>query len=120
MPNVRVGIMVTHNPLYGSGQAGLPHPALTSGDNAHAAQRISMTSASRRQPAVEQAPHPVPKHAGVLAAPGKRAMPEPADLEPKRTQRPAVRGHSVVADVPTHDRSQPLTHLRDGIMHASF
>jgi hypothetical protein len=28
--------MVTHNPLHGSGQTGLPHPALTSGNNAHA------------------------------------------------------------------------------------
>lgn len=38
--------MVTHNPLYGSGQAGLPHPALASGDNAHAPQGIRMTSAA--------------------------------------------------------------------------
>src|SRR6266496_5319148 len=30
LASVRVGIMVAHNPLYGSGQAGLPHPALTS------------------------------------------------------------------------------------------
>jgi len=47
--------MVAHNPLHGSGQAGLPHPALTSGDNAHAAQGIRMTSAGGRQPAVDQA-----------------------------------------------------------------
>src|ERR1700731_1665174 len=73
---VRVGIMVTHNPLYGSGQAGLPHPALTSGDNAHAAQGIRMTSAGGRQPAVDQAPHSGPKHVGVLAAPRQSAMPE--------------------------------------------
>src|SRR5216684_64700 len=80
---VRVGIMVTHNPLYGSGQAGLPHPALTSGDNAHAPQGIRMTRAGGRQPAVDQAPHPVPKHSGFLAAPQERAMPEPTYLEPK-------------------------------------
>jgi hypothetical protein len=69
--------MVTHNPLYGSGQAGLPHPALTSGDNAHAAQGIRMTSAGGRQPAVDQVPHPLPEHSGFLAAPQERAMPEP-------------------------------------------
>ena len=39
--------MVTHNPLYGSGRAGLPHPALTSGDDAQSAQGIRMTNAGR-------------------------------------------------------------------------
>src|SRR5437867_492378 len=112
--------MVTHNPLYGSGQAGLPHPALTSGDNAYAAQGIRMTSAGGRQPAVDQAPHPVPKHSGFLAAPQERAMPEPTYLEPKRVQRRAVGRHSVITNVSTHDRPQPLAHFRDGVMHASF
>src|SRR5438445_2335176 len=112
--------MVAHNPLHGSGQAGLPHPALTSGDNAHAAQGIRMTSAGGRQPAVDQAPHPVPKHAGVLTAPQEPAMPEPTDLEPKRAQRRAVGRHSVITNVSTHDRPQPLAHFRDGIMHAAF
>lgn len=63
--------MVTHNPLYGSGQAGLPHPALTSGDNAHAAQEMRMTSAGGRQPAVDQAPHAVPKHDAEFVASAK-------------------------------------------------
>ena len=112
--------MVTHNPLYGSGQAGLPHPALTSGDNAHAAQGIRMTRAGGRQPAADQAPHPVPKHAGFLAAPQKRAMPEPTYLEPKRVQRRAVGRHSVITNVSTHNRPQPLAHFRDGVMPASF
>src|SRR5579864_2254259 len=117
---VRVGIMVTHNPLYGSGQAGLPHPALTSGDNAQAAQGIRMTSAGGRQPAVDQAPHPVPKHSGFLAAPQERAMPEPTYWEPKPIQRRTVGRHSVITNVSTHDRPQPLAHFGDGVMHASF
>src|SRR5712692_4285840 len=144
--------MVTHNPLYGSGQAGLPHPALTLGDNAHAPQGlrmtraggrqpavdqaphpaltlgdnahapqgIRMTRAGGRQPAVDQAPHPVPKHADFLAASQERAMPEPTYLEPKRVQRRAVGRHSVITNVSTHDRSQPLAHFRNGIMHAPF
>src|ERR1700736_4098531 len=110
--------MVTHNPLYGSEQAGLPHPALTSGDNAHAAQGIRMTSTGGRQPAVDQAPRPVPKHSGCLAAPQERAMLEPADLEPKRMQRRAVGRHAVIADVSTYDRAQPPADFRDGVMHA--
>jgi len=43
--------MIAHNPLHGSGQAGFPHPALASGDDAHAAQGIGMTDERRRQPA---------------------------------------------------------------------
>jgi len=34
---VGVGIVIPHNPLHGSGRAGLPHPALALGDDAHAA-----------------------------------------------------------------------------------
>jgi len=36
--------MVAHDPLHGSGQAELPHPALTSGDNAHVAQGLRRKS----------------------------------------------------------------------------
>src|ERR1700751_4435472 len=79
--------MVTHNPLYGSGQAGLPHPALTSSDNAQAAQGIRMTSAGGRQPAADQAPHPVLEHAGFLTAPQERAMPEPTYLDVVKKRR---------------------------------
>ena len=34
---VGVGITIARDPLHGSGQAAFPHPALTLGDNAHAA-----------------------------------------------------------------------------------
>src|SRR5206468_6744241 len=84
---VGVGIMIAHNPLHGSGQAGFPHPALALGDDAHAAQGIGMTDGRRRQPTVDEAPHAIPKDAAVLAAPRKRAMPEPSHLEPKNPQR---------------------------------
>ena len=46
--------MVAHNPFHGSGRAGLPHPALASGDNAEAAQgdlqrvKLSFTTTCRR------------------------------------------------------------------------
>ncbi len=106
--------MVAHNPLHGSGQAGLAHPALTSGNNAQAAQGIRMTSTGGRQPAVDQAPHPVPEHAGFLTAPQERAMPEPTYLESKRVQRRAVGRHSVITNVSTHNRSQPLAHFGMG------
>ena len=111
--------MVTHNPLHRSGRAGFPHPALASGDDATAAQRIGMTDAGRRQPAVNQPPHAVPGHAAVLAPTRERAMPEAADLKPKHVQRGAVHGHAVVTNVPTDNRAQPGADSRNGVVHAS-
>src|SRR6266404_172024 len=115
--SVGVGIMIAHNPLHGSGQAGFPHPALALGDDAHAAQGIGMTDGRRRQPASDEAPHAIPKDAAVLAAPRKRAMPEPSHLEPKNPQRILVQGHSVVLDVSTHHRLQPFALFGDGFVH---
>jgi len=112
--------MIAHNALHGSGQAALPHPALALGDDAHAAQGIGMTDGRRRQPASDEAPHAVPQDASVLAAPRQRAIPEAPDLEPKEKQRRLVQGHSVVADMSTHHRLQPLARFRDGSVHASL
>src|SRR5437660_11329063 len=64
---VGVGIMIAHNPLHGSGQAGFPHPALALGDNAHAAQGIGMTDGRQRQPASDEAPAANPEDACVPA-----------------------------------------------------
>src|SRR5206468_7084102 len=100
---VGVGIMIAHNPLHGSGQAGFPHPALALGNNAHAPQRIGMTDRRQRQPASDEAPHAIPKNAAVLAPPRQRAMPKPADSESKNRQRRLVHGHSVVSKVSTYN-----------------
>src|SRR6266581_7978307 len=100
-PRVGVGIMIAHNPFHGSGQAGFPHPALALGEYAHASQGIGMTDGRRRQPASDEAPHAIPKHTAFVAAPRKRAMPEPPYLEPKEIQRRLVHGHPVVTDVST-------------------
>jgi hypothetical protein len=111
--------MVAHNPLHRSGRAVLPHPALASGDDAKATQRIGMTYARKRQPAIEQTMHAVPANATLLAAPAQRAMPETGHLEPKQMQRRAVHRHPVVADVPRNNRAQPLTLHWDRRVHAS-
>ena len=112
--------MFAHNPLHGSGQAGFPHPALALGEDAHAAERIGMTDGRQRQPASDEAPHAIPKHAAFVAAPRKRAMPEPSYLESKKSQRRVVHGHSVISEVSTHYRLQPLAYFGDGCMHASL
>src|SRR5207249_214912 len=117
--------MIAHNPLHGSGQAGFPHPALALGDNAHAAQGIGMPERTRplgphaaphhllaasayRLSSLSPAPHAVPEDASVLATPRQRAMPEPSHLEAKKSQRRVVHGHSVIPEVSTHHRLQPL------------
>src|ERR1039458_8766918 len=117
---VGVGIMIAHNPLHGSGRAALPHPALALGNNAHAAQGIGMTDGRQRQPASDEAPHAIPTDATVLAAPRQRAMPEPPHLESKKSQRRVVHGHSVIPDMPTHHRLQPLALFGDGVVHSSL
>jgi len=115
---VGVGTVIAHNPLHGSGRAELPHPALALGNDAHAAQRIGMTDSRQWQPTVDETPHTVPVDTAVLAAPRQRAMPEPSNLKPKRPQRRSVHGHTVVPDVATQDRLQPLTLVGDGFVHA--
>jgi hypothetical protein len=110
--------MIAHNPLRGSGQAAFPHPALTSGNDAHAAQRKRMIHAHGRKPAVDQAPHPIPRNTAVLAVARQRPVPEPAYLGSERLQRVAVHGHSVVAEVSTYHRLQPLACVWDGTVHA--
>lgn len=109
--------MIARNPLHGSGRADFPHPALTSGDDAHAAQWKRMIDMRRRQPAVDQSPHPCPAKAGPLATVRQRPVPEPADPLTEQIQRCAVHGHSVVAEMPTYNRAQPLAYFRDGNVH---
>src|SRR5467141_1233313 len=60
---VGVGIMIAHNPLHGSGQAGFPHPALALGEDAQATQGIGMTEGRHRKPASDEAPHAIPQKA---------------------------------------------------------
>ena len=112
--------MFSHNPLHGTGQAGFPHPALALGEDARAAERIGMTDGRQRQPASDEAPHAVPEYATVLAAPRQRAMPEPSHLESKKSQRRVVHGHSVIPDVSTHHRLQPLALFGDGFVHTTL
>ncbi len=112
--------MFAHNPLHGSGQAALPHPALALGEDAYAMQGIGMTDGRRRQPASDEASHAIPKHSAFVAASRKRAMPEPPHLEPKEIQRRLVHGHPVVTDVSTHHRLQPLAYFGNGFMHPSL
>src|SRR6266480_6694869 len=78
---------------------------------------IGMTDERQRQPAVDEAPHAIPKDAAVLAASRQRATRELPHLKPKDSQRVLVHGHSVIPDVSTHHRLQPLALFGDGFVH---
>src|SRR5208282_3401560 len=95
-------------------------PAPASGNDAKAAQRIGVTDARRRQPAVNQPSHSVPENPAILAAARQRAVPEPAYGEPKTAECFGVHWDPVVTDVSRAHRAQPLAHFRDGVVHASL
>jgi hypothetical protein len=107
--------MIAHNPLHGSGRVDFSHPALALGKNAHAAQGIGMTDGRQRQPASAEAPHTIPQHAAVLTLPGQRALPEPADSEPKNRQRWLIQVHSVIPQVSTQHRLVPFALFQEWV-----
>jgi hypothetical protein len=111
---------ISDHPLHGSGRAVFPHPALASGDDAKSPQGIGVADTCRGQPSFDEPPHPLPENAAVLTTARQRTMPEPADLETEEVERRSVAGYAVVTDVPTNDRAQPLSLLRDGVVHASL
>jgi hypothetical protein len=79
-----------------------------------------MTDSRQRQPVGDEAPHTIPRNAASLAATRKRTMPERAHSEPKNRQRRLIHGYSVVADVTTDNRVQPLALCGDGFVHPSL
>ena len=112
--------MVSHNPLHRSGRAAFPHPALASGDDAEAPERIRMTDARSGQPAANQSQHSVPPHSAILAATRERTIPESSDSEPKQGERRAVHRDTVITDVSLDHRAQPSAHYRDRVVHAQL
>ena len=113
-------MIITEHPLHGSGRAGLPHPALASGKDAHASKRIRMANASGRQVALDQPFHSFPKDSPLLAATAERAMPEAGDLETEPQQGSSIHGHTVVLEVSPEYTAQPLADFRNGIVHPSL
>src|SRR5207247_92022 len=114
---VGVGIMVAHNPLHGSGRAGLLHPALASGNDAKAYPRIRMTDACMRKPPCNLALHPSPGQMTFLAAPFEHSPPDSSQCHAKVTDRHCIHRHSVVTHMAKQNRAHIGTHLGHGLMH---
>jgi hypothetical protein len=117
---VGVGIAVTHDPLHGSGRAGLPHPALALGEDGKSLAWMGMTDEGLWQPMLHGFCEARPWHSASLAAVPKRPQPDSRDCESECRQRWAVHGHAVVAVVPSDDRTQVGTYLWNGNLQASF
>lgn len=98
--------MVTHNPLHGSGQAALPHPALAWGGDGKSLGGIGMADAGGWKPAVDVATHSLPRQSMFLAASSQDTAPQPAYGSAKDADGPAIHGHAVVADVSHDDGAQ--------------
>src|SRR5262249_31256093 len=88
----RVGVemTITDHPLHRSGQAGLPHPAPTLGDDAKALERIKVTDIGGRKPTIDQPIHAFPSQPLSFTPTPKREVPVTADLEPEALDRRAV------------------------------
>jgi hypothetical protein len=110
--------MVAHNPLHGSGQAVLLHPALASGNNAKALPGIRVTNTSWGNPASHSALHLSPRYAGFLATPLQCPPPDPSHSHAKVTDTDRIHRHGVITHMPQNHRAHILPHSRNRGVHA--
>ena len=110
--------MVTHNPLYRSQRAGLPHWALTLGTDVLAKIGIRMHDSGQGKPSLHQTIHSLPLWAMPLTAPTEGTIPDPANPMAKGPQLASIAGHSKIAIMPQHHDPQPLPDCRYGILQA--
>jgi hypothetical protein len=106
-------------PLHRSGQAELPHPAPTLGEDAQAHERIRMTNTSRWEPSRKIAPHAAPRQVVTLTATAQDRPPEITHCLAKSAQGRAVPGHPVIAEVSQQDRAQVRSLFPNGRVQAS-
>jgi len=98
--------MITHDPLHRSGQAALPHPAPTLGDDAQAHERIRMTNTSRRKPASHETQHSASRQTISLGATAQDRAPEKSHPLAEGAKSRTVYGYPVVTEVTQQDRAQ--------------
>jgi hypothetical protein len=66
----------------------------------------------RRQPARGDRRHSFPTHPPLLAATPKRPLRVPGDVVNEGRNRPRVRRHGVIREIPAHDLAEPASLLR--------
>src|SRR5258706_2835420 len=111
---------IAEHPLPRSGRAALPHPAPTLGDDAQAHEWIRVADASRREPVGEQGLHPTPRQVITLTATAQHQPPHATDRASEGTERWTVHRDTVVTHVTENNRTQVLSNLGDGVVHATL
>src|SRR6266481_2977793 len=76
-----------------------------------------MVDVGRWQPAVDESFHSFPVHTPCLAPASKHPVPVRAHSKTKAGQGIAITRYSVVANMPAHDRLQPLADFWNRVMH---
>ena len=110
--------MLTHSPLPRSGQAELPHPAPTLGEDAETHKRIRMIDRSRRKPPRDKTLHAAPRQMVTLTATAQDRSPQVSHRPAESAQRRTVHGYSVISEVAQQDRAQIRSLFQDGRVHA--
>jgi hypothetical protein len=77
-----------------------------------------MTDTGRGKPSLDVALHAFPAQAVILTPAAKYLPPKSSNRPPKRADAFSVHWHPIVTDVPQDHRSQILSNLRNGKMHA--
>jgi hypothetical protein len=106
------------HPLHRSVRALLMHTAPTSGNNAHALERIRMMDFNMRKPSLDNRVHAFPAYAPSVSTPTKGSPPMSCDLVAKRAKGIAVVGDTIVTIMPVDHRPEPLTLFGNGKVHA--
>jgi len=78
-----------------------------------------MKDARSGKPVVSQFRHPIPREAVLLAAAPERSTPEVGHVMPKRRERPTVCGYRIISEMACNDLLQPVTLIRDSLVHSS-
>jgi hypothetical protein len=108
---------ITDHPLHRSGQAELPHPAPTLGDDAKALERIRVTNVGGRKPSIDQPIHMLPIQPLSFTPTPQRKVPVTANLEPEALDRSTVGRHAVVAGKAADHRPNPPSLFGNRRMH---
>lgn len=99
--------MIAQNPLHRSGRAVLPHPAPTSGDDAHSLERIGVAGQGRREPSRDQLLHPLPVEPLSFTPAPERMVPVATHLVAESGYRGRVHRHPVIANEPADHGPEP-------------
>ena len=96
----------------------LPHPAPTSGDDAHSLERVGVADFRGWKPSVDQPSHAIPVDPLALTSTPQREVPVAGYLVSKMRHRRRVRWHPMVPDESADYGAKPVPLFGNRLMHA--